>query len=386
MGSFMIMTLLFILVFGTTLSYMPTGTAMNSYAPISKKVDPEKMNWEAIEKIGGRGIVVDEDGNVIKSYGGKSEKETYTTLELIGLFDLRGRDYTTFSYTTKDENKLLMIYPKSVFDTTLAMDVNNVMGKKSNVFPIILIVGLMVYLFGIYMIIARLSRRLKIELELIRMEKDEKENLFFRGLAHDIKTPLSTIIAYSKALEDGIVDEQEVRSYYHSIYNNGIVLKERVGDMLALTTLGDEGIFDPQEGDLLEDIRRFVGERYAWFVENEGIIHIEFEEQDKFVTQYDHKLVERLLENLLHNSIDHNQDEINIWIEWNNKSKMLTISDDGLGVPSHIRGHMWEPMVIGDESRTGEKLRGMGLANVRRIGELHGWEIEYDGKFKIVMN
>lgn len=45
---------------------------------------------------------------------------------------------------------------------------------------------------------------------------------------------------------------------------------------------------------------------------------------------------------------------------------------------------MWEPMVTGEESRTGEKLRGMGLANVKKIVELHGWKIEYDdGKFKI---
>ena len=33
--------------------------------------------------------------------------------------------------------------------------------------------------------------------------------MFLRGIAHDIKTPLSTIITYAKALEDGIVEREK---------------------------------------------------------------------------------------------------------------------------------------------------------------------------------
>ena len=62
--------------------------------------------------------------------------------------------------------------------------------------------------------------------------------------------PLSTVITYSKALEDGIVDKSELKNYYEVIYKNGILLKERIDNMLSLTTLGDEGIFSPQEADL----------------------------------------------------------------------------------------------------------------------------------------
>lgn len=42
-------------------------------------------------------------------------------------------------------------------------------------------------------------------------------------------------------------------------------------------------------------------------------------------------------------------------------------------------------MVTGDESRTGEKLRGMGLANVKRIVDLHKWDIYYKDGFIITM-
>lgn len=52
--------------------------------------------------------------------------------------------------------------------------------------------------------------------------------MFLRGLAHDIKTPLSTIITYAKALEDGIVEKGEEQEYNKVIYNNGIILKKEL--------------------------------------------------------------------------------------------------------------------------------------------------------------
>ena len=255
-----------------------------------------------------------------------------------------------------------------------------------NGFPyseVLFILGGAVYIFLIYLIIKRLTRRLKLEFNLIKAEENKRQSMFLRGLAHDVKTPLSTIITYSKALEDGIVKENEVGDYYKVIYSNGIILKERVENMLSLTTLGDEGIFSIEEGDVLEEVRRFIGENYSWFVKNDVSINVEISDDAKFITKYDKKLFARVLENLLQNRVYHNNKPVNIFVEWDNKDKMLIIYDDGVGVPEKIRDYMWDPMVTGEESRTGEKLRGIGLANVKRIVELHGWDIEYDGKFKI---
>lgn len=82
-----------------------------------------------------------------------------------------------------------------------------------NGFPyseVLFILGGAVYIFLIYLIIKRLTRRLKLEFNLIKAEENKRQSMFLRGLAHDVKTPLSTIITYSKALEDGIVKENEV--------------------------------------------------------------------------------------------------------------------------------------------------------------------------------
>lgn len=383
MVSFIIINILFLFIIGAMILYLPTGKLITDYAPMSKQLDPDNLDWVAIDEIGGWGIIIDGQGNVIKSYYQKNDKKDYTYMELMNLFDTRGNDQTVFSYTTMDNNKLLIIYPASVFTSTPSMNILAVQGSKPYYSQMLLISALAIYIFLIYQIISKLTKRLKVEFDLIKAEEDKKENMFFRGLAHDIKTPLSTMIAYTKALEDGIVEEKEVGNYYKSIYNNGIILKERVDNMMNLTLLGDEGIFSPEKGDILEDVRRFIGDNYSWFIKNNAIINIEFNDEAIFVTKYDQKLFGRLLENLLQNSVHHNKKSINIFVGWDNKDKILTIKDDGIGIPEKIKDYIWEPMLIGDESRTGEKLRGMGLANVKRIVELHGWNIEYDGKFKI---
>lgn len=379
---FIIFNILFFIVMSAIMLF-PVGKIMPDFVPTAEQVEADDLDWEAINEIGGYGLVIDNEGKVIKSYYQKDDKKSYTHIELVNLLDIRDYEKTVFSFTTMDNNKLLIIYPSSAFNTISSMDMSVVEKKQPYYYPILFVVGLVIYIFMIYILISRLTKKIKVEFDLIKAEEDKKENMFLRGLAHDIKTPLSTIITYAKALEDGIVEKGEEQEYNKVIYNNGIILKERVENMLSLTSLGDKGIFSPQDGDILEELRRFVGDNYSWYIKNNTTINIEFSDKSRFVTKYDRKLFVRLLENLLQNSVHHNDKAVNIFIEWDSKDKKLIIYDDGRGVPENIRAYMWEPMVTGEESRTGEKLRGIGLANVKRIVELHGWEIEYDGKFNI---
>jgi len=366
------------------LLFVPKGVNLMDFVPMENPINPDDLNWEAIHELGGYGMVIDNEGNIIKRYYQEEDKKSYTYQELMDLFNLRRNDKTTFSYSTVDNNKLLIVYPSSMMTATPTINARALQKTSPHYIQLVFIFALLIYIFLVYIIISILTKRLKKEFNLIKAEEDKRKSLFFRGLAHDVKTPLSTMITYSKALEDGIVDKSELKNYYEVIYKNGILLKERIDNMLSLTTLGDEGIFSPQEADLLEEIRRFIGDNYSWFVNHKAGIHIEFSDDARFITRYDKKLFIRLLENLLQNSVYHNNKPVNIFIEWENKERCLIIYDDGVGVPEKIRPYMWEPMVTGEESRTGEKLRGMGLANVKKIVELHGWKIEYDdGKFKI---
>ncbi|MDO5650400.1 MAG: ATP-binding protein, partial [Gallicola sp.] len=114
-----------------------------------------------------------------------------------------------------------------------------------------------------------------------------------------------------------------------------------------------------------------------WYEEKGANINLNFPEDEVFQLDFDEKLFHRLLGNILENSVHHNECGVDIFIEFSKSKKTLTFKDDGVGVPLEIRETLFEPMITGDESRTGENLRGLGLANVKRISDLHGWNVEY---------
>jgi signal transduction histidine kinase len=221
--------------------------------------------------------------------------------------------------------------------------------------------------------------------EIYEAEEEEKR-FFFRGLAHDIKTPLAAIMAYSRALSDHLVQAEQFDQYLNTIYRQSGFLKDRLDDMIAYATLEEQLNENMMEGDLLEAVRRYVGESFTWFSEHEAEIEIRFRDDESCLTTFDPTLFARLLQNILVNSVHHNEPGVSIYIDWDAKEKCLRLGDDGLGIPESLRDTVFEPMVTADPSRTGERFRGMGLANVKRIAQLHGWEIEYDGEFKIWIN
>ncbi|MDO5755336.1 MAG: HAMP domain-containing sensor histidine kinase [Tissierellia bacterium] len=383
MLSFMGISFLFLLLMGISLIFLPTGTSLIQYLPWSNNLDPDTLNWEEIVKIGGYGLELDRDGNVIKSYGKKKSNKRYTTGEVLDLFDLRESGDHAFSYQTSSGNKLLIFYPENVFSKTPTMNISE-MTSKNRWFQLGKILGVFaLYLYFVYRIIGKLIKSIRVEIQEMQKEEDKRVNLFFRGLAHDVKTPLSAIIAYAKALDDDLVKPRDQKKYYGTIYRNGLLLKERVEDMLSLTALGEEGIYQPERRDLLKDTRNYIKEHYDWYENRGGRIHLDFP-QKEYITSFDPKLWERVLANLLQNSVDHNDQPVEITVRW--KNQQIIIKDDGKGISEEILPYLFEPMFTGDESRTGSKLRGMGLANVKRILDLHQWTIEYDDGFCITVH
>lgn len=385
MGMFVLVTLLSLGLLVAAFAFIPTGSPLYHYIPLESTVEPEAMDWEKIKKIGGEGMVIDRDGNVVKTYNGKSPGKLKVG-ELGKMFRFRGNEKSAVAYDTPEGDTFLLLYPSDKVSHSVTMDVNEVMGAESYRFLIVLVLILAVYFGLVYLIIRRLSKDLRRETDRLREEEDERKDLFFRGLAHDVKTPLAGIIAYSAALYDGIVPEDSEEDYLEGIRRNALLLKDRVNDMTELTTLNEGGIYRPKKGDLLEEIRRYVGENYSRFLERGGDIRLEFDDTLKFETEYDKKLFERVLENILENSVNHNDPGVIVIIDFDPRERVLFIRDTGKGVPEEIRDKLFEPMVTGDASRTGEKLRGMGLANVKRIVKLHGWEITYDDGFRIKMS
>ena len=395
MASFIVLTIITAIIFGLMVAINPGSVSLYEYVPIKKNFNSMDLDWDKINRIGGYGLLIDEDGKVIKSYNSKESKEEYSSGELLdmmssnkGITDVLKKnkdEKTTLLYNVENGHRLLLVYPADVIYNTVNVDMNKTMGKRANLFLVYILITLILYISSLFYLIRRLSKSLNKDLEKIKRAEEERKDELFRGLAHDVKTPLSTILAFSNALSDGLVSGEDEHKYYEGIQKNGRILSDRINDMLNLSVLSEEGMYNPKSEDILEFIRRYVGDNYIWYSENNAVISIEFEENEKYITDFDPKLFERILQNLLQNSVYHNKGSVKITIGFDYKNKKLIFKDNGIGIPEDLVEKIFEPMITGDASRTGEKLRGMGLANVKRIADLHGWEILYNNGFVIIV-
>lgn len=292
---------------------------------------------------------------------------------------------SVFSYNSKNGSKLLIIFPKKYIEMTPTFMINSELSRKT---PPLLVAFLgmgLVYILGSYFLMKNLAKFLRKDQDRVYKEELEEKDQLFKGLAHDMKTPLSAIIGYNQAIRERLVKEDQVDLYYEKIGRSAQLLKTRLDALMNFTSLDTKENFDFISGDILEAVRRYVGENYSYYVKNQATIEILFEDQKKFTTKYNKELLNRILQNILQNSIDHSEGPVTIYLSFENKT--LFIKDTGPGIPKDLWEKIFDPMVTGDPSRSGEGNRGLGLANVKRICQLHKWRVFYNEKgFQILFS
>ncbi len=208
---------------------------------------------------------------------------------------------------------------------------------------------------------------------------EQQKNIMLADLSHDIKTPITTILNYSKALNDGLIeDEDQKHRYLNTIYNKTLRVNEMVDDLFQLTKLESVDYeLNLNREDFVELLRRIISEHYNEAMEKDISMDIVLPEYEIFL-DFDQVLISRAISNIIVNGIKHNPRGTKLRIELKDyKDKIiLEIGDNGKGIPDSIRGNVFEVFVTGDESRRSTKGTGLGLAISKKIFEKHGWKLE----------
>ena len=380
-----IFTLVFLLstiIFFASLSKILDGDSFENvfgdYMPVSDNIDESELDWEKIAELGGAAFVV--DGNkVIRSYNKKYNTE-YSYSQLLDFTTLYEGNQNTFVFDTYDGNKLFLNYPSEKVSTIINFDLNKGESSLKNNLIVLIFIIIGAYILIIYLIVRWLSYKINNELLEIHKMQEKDKDLLFKGIAHDVKTPLSVILSYSRAMDEDIIASDKREEYLKAIGRNAEVLNQRVDELLEFSSL-DSFHVNKENKDILELVRRYVGDNYSYFLDNNASVEILFDENDKYFARVDEKLFQRVLQNLLQNSIDHNKENVIISIDFIDDK--LIIKDNGRGIDPKNIENIFNPLFTEDSSRQGEKLRGMGLSNVKKICELHNWKVYYKNGFVI---
>jgi PAS domain S-box-containing protein len=229
----------------------------------------------------------------------------------------------------------------------------------------------------------QLERALDVEREATRRLRalDEMKNTFLQAVSHDLRTPLAAILGLAITLERGDVhlEEDDARDLARRIAGNARRLDRLVTNLLDLDRLA-RGIVAPnlQSTDVGSVVRRVISE-------SELIADARLRTDiHPVMVPADGSKIERIVENLLANTIRHTPPTSTVWVSVTatDEGALLAVADDGNGVPEEIRETIFEPFQQGPDAPRHSPGVGVGLTLVRRFAELHGgraWVEDRDG-------
>lgn len=184
------------------------------------------------------------------------------------------------------------------------------------------------------------------------------------ALAHDLKTPLSIISGYAQNLRENVRTEKR-EHYAAGIQSNVERMDKILREMLELSGL-EAGLLPIKSEEVsLQAVCTRVLDRYRQICA-EKLIQIGLE--GEAVVKADPSLMERVIDNLFVNALDHTPAGGRIGIEIS--AGTFKLFNSGSHIPEEKIKEIWLPYKKGDESRGGTKGTGLGLAIARTILEL----------------
>lgn len=211
----------------------------------------------------------------------------------------------------------------------------------------------------------------------LKKSEDNQQELI-QAISHDVKTPLTSIIGYSKRLTEGKVKEEKKENYYETIYKRATDLKLLLEELEDYSSINSSSKYNKKLincSELFENI----SEELKAEAESKGAVLIYSNKIDKNLTaNFDVNKIRRVFMNLVQNSLKYAGDSCDINIEGISKNRILRfeINDNGEGVPEEHINKIFDRFHRVDSSRSREKGgTGLGLAICKDIVENHGGEI-----------
>lgn len=228
---------------------------------------------------------------------------------------------------------------------------------------------------GVILIFQDITQRQKLE----KMQMD-----FVANVSHELKTPLTTIKSYTETLLDGALEEKEVAgSFLEIIDTEADRMNRLVKDLLQLSRQdGQQPAQNKKEHDLIQIVRSAVRKVELTAAEKKHHLNCLFEE-DPVKILADKDRIEQVVLNLLSNAIKYTREggRIDIDVFRSRRQVIMTVEDNGIGIPSSELSRVFERFFRVDKARSRAMGgTGLGLAISKQIVEEHGGSIRLQSR------
>lgn len=209
-------------------------------------------------------------------------------------------------------------------------------------------------------------------------EAEQRKNDLIIYLAHDLKTPLTSIIGYLTLLKDEKQISKELREKYTAIsLNKAERLEDLINEFFEITRFNlSHTILDKEQVNLSRMLEQIAFEFMPMFSQKNLTYSLNADADIMQVCDIDK--MQRVFDNLLRNAVNYSYEGSNITISLKQIDTSIHIKfiNKGKTIPQEKLARMFEQFYRLDSSRSSKSGgAGLGLAIAKQIVELHGGTI-----------
>lgn len=195
----------------------------------------------------------------------------------------------------------------------------------------------------------------------------EAEKQFTSDASHELRTPTAVILAQCEDARRHAETPEQYAQAVEVIERQARRMSGLIAQLLQMTRLEQGTQRAAFEHADLSALTEVICEETPTA---DAVLQTDI--QPDIEADFDVTLVSRLLQNLLNNAVRYGGGHIWVTLRRDGADALLSVRDDGAGIPADLQDKIWQRFYQADASRSGENGAGLGLPMVRQIAALHG--------------
>ena len=222
--------------------------------------------------------------------------------------------------------------------------------------------------------------------EQVLKQEAARKNDLITYLAHDLKTPLTSVVGYLSLLEEAPdMPEEQKAKYIRITLDKALRLEKLINEFFEITRYNLQQIILEKEIINLPFMLVQMADEFYPILREHGN-KVELKVKDNLTVYGDSEKLARVFNNILKNAIAYSDagTEISIWTEETDSNVVICFSNYGKTIPAQRLDAIFEKFFRLDDARTTNTGgAGLGLAIAREIVTLHGGTIKADSRDRV---